>query len=128
MKEAYMAIDAHARHCVLAVMDETGQLCGDWRFATTEAELIRHVDAVKAPTKRMPADDDGVNSSDGINREVIDVVDDENTNPANFHRSGLRQPLSPDASINIPPNCRDGSNLCQLIQHLWLAYIASMND
>jgi hypothetical protein len=60
MKEAYMAIDAHARHCVLAVMDETGQVCGDWRFATTEAELIRHVDAVNAPTKRLAVEENGL--------------------------------------------------------------------
>jgi len=53
MKEAYMAIDAHARHCVLGVMDETGRYCDDWRFATTETELVRHVVAVKAPKKRL---------------------------------------------------------------------------
>src|SRR2546425_3261675 len=53
MKEAYMAIDAHARHCVLGVMDESGQYLDDWRFATTEAELIRHVAAVKASKKRL---------------------------------------------------------------------------
>ena len=50
---AYMAIDAHARNCVLGVMDETGRYLDDWRFATTESELIRHVAAVKAPSKRL---------------------------------------------------------------------------
>jgi hypothetical protein len=53
MKEAYMAIDAHARHCMLGVMDETGRYCKDWRLATTEGELIRHVVAVKAVKKRL---------------------------------------------------------------------------
>ncbi|HUJ71513.1 MAG TPA: transposase [Verrucomicrobiae bacterium] len=48
---AYMAIDAHARNCVLGVMDESGRYRDDWRFATTESELIRHVAAVKASTK-----------------------------------------------------------------------------
>lgn len=60
MKEAYMGLDAHARHCVLAVMDETGQVCGDWRFATTETELIRHVEAVKATTKRLAVEENGL--------------------------------------------------------------------
>jgi hypothetical protein len=53
MKEAYLAIDAHARNCVLGVMDENGRYLDDWRFATTESELIRHVTAVKAAQKRL---------------------------------------------------------------------------
>jgi hypothetical protein len=76
----------------------------------------------------MPADDGGVTSSGSINGEVIDVVDDEKANPTNFHRSGLGQPLSPDASVNIPPNRCHGSNLVKVIEHLWLAHITCMND
>jgi hypothetical protein len=53
MKEAYMAIDAHARRCVLGVMDESGRSLDDWQFPTTESELIRHVVAVKSPHKRL---------------------------------------------------------------------------
>lgn len=53
MKEAYMAIDAHARRCVLGVMDESGRYLDDWQFPTTESELIRHVAAVKVPHKRL---------------------------------------------------------------------------
>jgi transposase len=53
MKEAYMAIDAHARRCVLGVMEESGRYLDDWQFPTTESELIRHVAAVKAPHKRL---------------------------------------------------------------------------
>jgi hypothetical protein len=53
MKETYMAIDAHARRCVLGVMDESGRYLGDWQFPTTESELVRHVAAVKAPHKRL---------------------------------------------------------------------------
>lgn len=53
MKEAYMALDAHARRCVLGVMDESGRYLDDWQFPTAESELIRHVVAVKAPHKRL---------------------------------------------------------------------------
>jgi hypothetical protein len=54
----------------------------------------------------------GCNPTGGsINREVIDVVDDENTNLANFHRSGLGQPLSLDATVDIASNRHDRSNL-----------------
>jgi len=53
MKETYMAIDAHARRCVLGVMDESGRYLGDWQFPTTESELVRHVVAVKAARKRL---------------------------------------------------------------------------
>jgi transposase len=48
-----MAIDAHARRCVLGVMDESGHYLDDWQFPTTESELIRHVAAVKAGHKRL---------------------------------------------------------------------------
>jgi transposase len=53
MKEAYMAIDAQARRCVLGVMEESGRYLDDWQFPTTESELIRHVAAVKALRKRL---------------------------------------------------------------------------
>src|SRR5260221_11361593 len=53
MKEAYMAIDAHARRCVLGVMDESGRYLDDWQFPTTESELIRHVEAGKAAHQRL---------------------------------------------------------------------------
>jgi transposase len=53
MNEAYMAIDAHARRCVLGVMDESGRYRDDWQFPTTESELIRHVMSIKAPHKRL---------------------------------------------------------------------------
>jgi hypothetical protein len=53
MKEAYMAIAAPARRCVLGVMDESGRSLDAWQFPTTESELIRHVVAVKSPHKRL---------------------------------------------------------------------------
>src|ERR1700693_1928247 len=76
----------------------------------------------------MPADDSGVTSSGSINGEIINVVDDENANPANFQSSGLRQPLGPNPSVDISPNRHDGGNLRQFVEHPWLAHIACMND
>jgi hypothetical protein len=37
----------------------------------------------------MPIDDGSATSSGSINGEVVDVVDDVNTNLAKFHYSGL---------------------------------------
>ncbi len=42
-REAYMAIDAHARHCVLGWMTAAGEFQRSWTFRTCEEELIRHV-------------------------------------------------------------------------------------
>ena len=50
-KKVYLAIDAHARHCVLGWMSGRGQFERSWRFKTSEEELIRHVEAVDAGTK-----------------------------------------------------------------------------
>jgi hypothetical protein len=76
----------------------------------------------------MPADDGGVTGSGNINREITDVVDDVKPNPTNFHRSGLGQPFSPDASVDIAPNRRDRSNLTKIVEDLWFADIACMDD
>jgi hypothetical protein len=76
----------------------------------------------------MPADDGGVTSSGSINGKVVDVVNDENTNPANFHSSGVRQPLSPTAMVDIASNRQDGCNLAKFVEDFWLADIACMDD
>src|ERR1039457_240768 len=76
----------------------------------------------------MPVDDGGVTGSGGINGEVIDVVDVEDANLANFQCSGVREPLSPNPSVDIAPNCHIRSNLRQFVQDLWLAYITCMDD
>jgi len=76
----------------------------------------------------MPADDGRVTTSGSINGEVIDVVNDENANPANFHRSGLGQSLSPNAMVDITPNRRDRSNLQKTVEDLRLTNISCVDD
>jgi transposase len=50
-KKVYMAIDAHARNCVLGCMSALGEFQRTWTFRTCESELIRHVDGVDAGIK-----------------------------------------------------------------------------
>ena len=52
-KKVYMAIDAHARNCVLGCMSARGEFQRTWTFKTCEKELIRHVDGVEAGTKLL---------------------------------------------------------------------------
>ena len=52
-KKVYMAIDAHARNCVLGCMSARGEFQRTWTFKTGEQELIRHVDGVEAGTKLL---------------------------------------------------------------------------
>ena len=49
----YMAIDAHARNCVLGCMDALGEFRQSWRFRTCEQELIRHVRGVEVGMKLL---------------------------------------------------------------------------
>lgn len=51
--KVYMAIDAHARNCVLGHMSGSGDFQGSWRFKTSEKELIRHVKGVEAGRKLL---------------------------------------------------------------------------
>jgi len=57
MKKAYLAIDAHARHCVLGSMNTQGKFLGDVRFPTSEADLIAHVVKIKATTKILAVEE-----------------------------------------------------------------------
>jgi len=52
-KKVYMAIDAHARNCVLGSMSSRGEFDRSWRFVTCERELVRHVEGVKAERKLL---------------------------------------------------------------------------
>lgn len=51
MKLVYLAIDAHARHCVLGSMNSRGEFLRTWTFVTCEKELIWHVEGLNACTK-----------------------------------------------------------------------------
>lgn len=57
MKKVYLAIDAHARHCVLGSMNTQGKFLGDVRFPTTEADLITQVVKVKATQKVLAVEE-----------------------------------------------------------------------
>jgi len=46
-----MGLDAHPRHSVLGYMNKNGDYLDDWRFRTTELELIEHVKRVEARRK-----------------------------------------------------------------------------
>jgi transposase len=55
--KVYLAIDAHARHCVLGTMDAHGQFQRSWRFETSEKELITHVESVQGGTKILTVEE-----------------------------------------------------------------------
>jgi transposase len=52
-KIAYLAIDVHARHCVLGQMDSHGIFLGNKTFATSEQNIIEVLKAIKAPQKYL---------------------------------------------------------------------------
>ena len=58
MKQVYLAIDAHARHCVLGSMNTRGEFLRTWTFLTGETELIRHIEAIDARQKILAIEED----------------------------------------------------------------------
>ena len=50
-KVAYLAIDVHARNCVLGHLDFDGTFLGNRRFPTSEHHIIQALKAVKAKEK-----------------------------------------------------------------------------
>lgn len=56
-KKVYLAIDAHASHCVLGVMDCRGNFGGSYRFVTSETELISHVEEIDAGKKILTVEE-----------------------------------------------------------------------
>ena len=57
MKQVYLAIDAHARNCVLGSMNIRGEFLKSWRFPTCEKKLIEHVAAIKACRKILAVEE-----------------------------------------------------------------------
>jgi transposase len=53
MNLAYLALDVHARNCVLGIMDDSGQFRGNRNFSTCENNIIDALKAVKAKTKYL---------------------------------------------------------------------------
>jgi len=52
-KKVYLTIDAHARHCVIGVMNSQGEFLYSHRFDTCETELIKNVEDVGVSKKIM---------------------------------------------------------------------------
>jgi transposase len=52
-KIAYLAIDVHARHCVLGQMDSKGKFVGNKTFPTSEKYIMEALKAVKAKEKYL---------------------------------------------------------------------------
>lgn len=62
MKEsvAWLGLDAHAHFSLLAWMDEEGRRRGHWRFATAEAQLVKHLQRIPASTKHLALEECGL--------------------------------------------------------------------
>ena len=52
-KIAYLAIDVHARNCVLGDMDGNGKFCGNHPFTTSEVNIIKVLKTIKAQKKYL---------------------------------------------------------------------------
>ena len=52
-KIAYLAMDVHAKHCVLGDMDFKGNFKGTQTFPTSEQNIIKALKAVKAKNKHL---------------------------------------------------------------------------
>lgn len=56
-KKVYLALDAHARNCVLGSMSARGEFQRSWTFKTCEGELIRHVRNIDAGVKVLAVEE-----------------------------------------------------------------------
>lgn len=57
---AWLGLDAHAKFCLLAWMDDQGNRCQHWRFPTTEPQLIQHLQLVPATVKHLALEECGL--------------------------------------------------------------------
>lgn len=57
---AWLGLDAHAKFCLLAWMDDQGRRRQHWRFPTSEPQLIQHLKLVTAPTKHLAIEECGL--------------------------------------------------------------------
>lgn len=57
---AWLGLDAHAKFSLLAWMDDQGKRCRHWRFPTTEAQLVRHLQLVPAGVKHLALEECGL--------------------------------------------------------------------
>lgn len=54
---AYIGLDAHARNCVMAVMDNEGEILAIQRFKTSEENIIAALSQVKAKIKQFAVEE-----------------------------------------------------------------------
>ena len=59
-KIAWLGLDAHAKFSLLAWMDDQGKRRGHWRFATTEGQLVKHLQRVPAQQKHLALEECGL--------------------------------------------------------------------
>jgi hypothetical protein len=59
-KIAYLAIDVHARHCVLGHMDANGTFIGNKTFPTSEPHIIEALKAIMAKEKYLALEESSV--------------------------------------------------------------------
>jgi transposase len=59
-KVAWIGLDAHAHFCVLGWLDDEGERKQHWRFPTTEAQVVRHLQAIPAKTKHLALEECGL--------------------------------------------------------------------
>jgi transposase len=50
---AWLGLDAHSKNCVLGHLDDQGTELNWWQFATQPQQLLKHVQAIPAPDKRL---------------------------------------------------------------------------
>jgi transposase len=57
---AWLGLDAHAQFSLLAWMDDQGVRRHHWRFATSESQLIKHLQLIPATTKHLALEECGL--------------------------------------------------------------------
>lgn len=57
---AWLGLDAHAKFCLLAWLDDQGNRRQHWRFPTSEPQLIQHLKRVPATTKHLALEECGL--------------------------------------------------------------------
>ena len=57
---AWLGLDAHAKFSLLAWLDDQGQRRRHWRFPTTEAQLVKHLQLIPATTRHLALEECGL--------------------------------------------------------------------
>ena len=111
--KAYLAIDAHARNCVLGWRDGRGRYQGDERFETAESELIRHVVKVPADLKYLTVEEGPLAAwiARTLNEYAAKIL--------------ICDPRK-NTQIRRDPNKNDHRDTCELSRLLWLGQLSAV--